>query len=388
MQNPSLFLLSFLILTPLSLSSENMTQNNHTLPAKEKYIKELTPKNFRNFTLNHTFALVSFYSPNCIHCKNLAPIYSEVAEEFTVINSTQYGFGQINEHQYTSFTWKYNIIKYPTLLLFYNGYMVKELKQQVKKKEQIIEFLKEFKTNVSEPWTVEKIEDHLNSSQNLILFYGDDVHLPTFYKAKSVDGFLKIELKNDSVAKHFLIEKNTFVLMKNYDERRDDLVIDSDFSLETLNDFIEKNSEKIVTDLDLNSYLRANLFQFPSCYLIVDSESKQSEKEVEMYRKVIKIVRRDGKVREEAKVNKTIFSVTDIHNKENNTISMLLLSKIKVKKSDKCPILICHEYKKNVDHRLEPEDYSFEKIKLFIENYLNGKLAPKVKVPVGKIPDL
>jgi thiol-disulfide isomerase/thioredoxin len=52
----------------------------------ESDVLTLTSKNFDQALLNHSFLVVKFYAPWCVHCKNMAPAWEKVST-YTETNS-------------------------------------------------------------------------------------------------------------------------------------------------------------------------------------------------------------------------------------------------------------------------------------------------------------
>jgi thiol-disulfide isomerase/thioredoxin len=107
-------------------------QYSQEQPLVQGIISEPIRENFSSFIsniseLNDTSlksitepTITLFYSPQCGHCVHLKPIY-EQANEICKRDNVNVSFTSINGAKYNSVIGQYNIIGYPTLILFSKG---------------------------------------------------------------------------------------------------------------------------------------------------------------------------------------------------------------------------------------------------------------------------
>ena len=82
----------------------------------------LTNKNFEEEVLKgEKLVLVDFFATWCGPCKMLAPILSQIAEEY----KDKVKIGKINVDEQGELALKYGISSIPTLILFKNGKVIK-----------------------------------------------------------------------------------------------------------------------------------------------------------------------------------------------------------------------------------------------------------------------
>lgn len=84
--------------------------------------------------INDGIYLVDFYAEWCSPCKQLEPIIEEISKEYNVI--------KVDVDKYKKITLDYRIMSIPTLIIFKNGQVFKEL-VGFQDKGTILEVLKE-----------------------------------------------------------------------------------------------------------------------------------------------------------------------------------------------------------------------------------------------------
>ena len=121
----------------------------------------LTDANFDRAVGDNPLMLVEFYAPWCYHCKNLAPVYNEVADIFAQEEegSQKVTIAKIDAHEYRQAAQKYQIPGYPTLKFFNNGRVVD---YKYKSKESAAAFVEKLKV-MSQPAV-----GHIESEAELI----------------------------------------------------------------------------------------------------------------------------------------------------------------------------------------------------------------------------
>ncbi len=93
-------------------------------------IKNITIDNFQREVLQATQPiLVDFYADWCGHCRAIAPILQELAEEDAV------QIGKLNVDDNEALSRKYGVMTIPTLALFKDGQVIKKLVGGVDKEE-------------------------------------------------------------------------------------------------------------------------------------------------------------------------------------------------------------------------------------------------------------
>lgn len=142
----SLSMLSLSILWATTRESQNHNGGNQ-METKRSYVLELTEENAQQLiTHSPTILVVDFYAEWCGPCRNLKPIFEELATEL----KDQYAFAKINVDNCREIAQKYQVASLPTIMIFSNGQVV----------EQIVGL-------VSKETLLEKIEQALKGPQDL-----------------------------------------------------------------------------------------------------------------------------------------------------------------------------------------------------------------------------
>ena len=85
---------------------------------------KLTPENFTEVTTKNKLVLVDMYSPTCVHCQKIAPILSELADEYgdkLVVAKMSIG---IDANREFMINWDKSITGVPAVTIFKDGQKV------------------------------------------------------------------------------------------------------------------------------------------------------------------------------------------------------------------------------------------------------------------------
>ena len=80
-------------------------------------------KNFNELVAANQFLIIMFYSPNCVHCKEIEPHFVEYSKQY----HDSVNFAKINVMVNPLIVKKYRILGTPTFKLFCNAKPVQEL---------------------------------------------------------------------------------------------------------------------------------------------------------------------------------------------------------------------------------------------------------------------
>lgn len=100
--------LSYLLLSSLAILGANAASS----------VLDLIPSNFDKVVLESGKpALVEFFAPWCGHCKNLAPVYEELATKFAFAGD-QVSIGKVDADEHKSLGKRFGVQGFPTIKWF------------------------------------------------------------------------------------------------------------------------------------------------------------------------------------------------------------------------------------------------------------------------------
>jgi protein disulfide-isomerase A6 len=79
---------------------------------------DLIPSNFDKFALSGKPALVEFFAPWCGHCKSLAPIYEQLAQDFAFAKKDKLTIAKVDADSEKSLGKRFGIQGFPTIKYF------------------------------------------------------------------------------------------------------------------------------------------------------------------------------------------------------------------------------------------------------------------------------
>jgi protein disulfide-isomerase A6 len=79
---------------------------------------DLIPSNFDKIVLSGKPALVEFFAPWCGHCKSLAPVYEELAQNFAFAKADKLTIAKIDADREKSLGTRFGIQGFPTIKFF------------------------------------------------------------------------------------------------------------------------------------------------------------------------------------------------------------------------------------------------------------------------------
>ncbi len=104
------------------LVTEKSGKKSTIKPPAPPAAEQLTNRNFDQIVLNNDKdVLVEFYAPWCGHCKNLNPIYQQVAQDFSGDDDCVVAQMDADAEPNKALAQKYGVSSYPTLLFFPKG---------------------------------------------------------------------------------------------------------------------------------------------------------------------------------------------------------------------------------------------------------------------------
>jgi thiol-disulfide isomerase/thioredoxin len=155
---------------------------------RTREVQRLTSRNFFQEVSNTKRVMTMWFSPTCIHCKNLEPHYRAAASEVP----QSVAFTMLDSSKMTNVSLLYNVTRLPTLLLFVNGYP-HEARLPNASKSDIVSWVT-FRSE--DPITTMSEEDYATlltlpdlATSNLAVFRGSDEDFE--YLGDVAEGFRK-----------------------------------------------------------------------------------------------------------------------------------------------------------------------------------------------------
>nr|AXL95691.1 protein disulfide isomerase [Conus ermineus] len=234
---------------------------------QEEKVYVLKATSFDNFIKENEFVLVEFYAPWCGACKQLAPVYSEVAGKL-MDEGSNIKLAKVDVTVETDLADKFNVKGYPTVKFFISGEPT-----EYKGGRQTSNIIKWLKKKSGPP-----AKDVKTSEEAKTFIDSDEVVVMGFFKdqeGKAAAAFKKIAAElddvvfgitsEDSVFKEHKMKKDGVVLFKKFDEGRNDFSGDfeeaamskfiKDNYLPLINEFTQETSHKLFTGEEVQSYL-------------------------------------------------------------------------------------------------------------------------------------
>jgi len=209
---------------------------------QEDNVLVLTADNFDAAVADNQFILVEFYAPWCGHCKALAPEYAKAATQLKDEDSSL-KLGKVDATIETSLAGKFSIRGYPTLKFFRDGKPGEYSGGRTA--AEIINWLK--KKTGPPALTLSDVEGAKAFTE------GKDVAIVGLFKNKESESakiFLEVAAglddipfgisDSDALFEEYKVTKDTIVLIKAFDEGRNDLEADG-VDADALKKFIRKN---------------------------------------------------------------------------------------------------------------------------------------------------
>eukprot|EP00897_Mesotaenium_endlicherianum_P008617 jgi/Mesen1/7784/ME000408S06890 len=340
------------------------------LVAATEHVLTLDGSNFDEAIRKHDFVLAEFYAPWCGHCKSLAPEYEKAAKALKDSGS-DIVLAKVNadEEKNKALASKYGVQGFPTLKIFrkdappqdYNG---------PREADGIVAYVKKQAGPASLELTsaeVAKAFFEENADAAIVGVFKDleSDEYTTFVEAAN-------KLRSDYALAHttdasLLPEKGTPVtapvirLFKNFGEGFNDLTT---FDVDEIKSFAEEKSVPLVVEMtkdpkDRNKLMKVFESPLNKVLLFLDYQGEDAEELKEAYNKVA------------AANTKSLKFIIGSASENDHALQYFGVAITEI------PTIIVHDQsseKKYVDTEIEAED-----VAKFIDDYLAGKLEPRVK---------
>jgi len=208
----------------------------------------LTDANWDNAIKDNEFVLVEFYAPWCGHCKALAPEFAKAAATLKE-DKSGIKLGKVDATVETKLGDKFEIRGYPTLKFYKNGKSIEYTGGR--DAAGIVSWLKKKAGPVAkELKTIEDAKTFQDSSNVVVVGFFDDqssADAKVFLDAAGdLDDMLFAITSDAKVKKEYKMDKEGVILLKKFDEGRNDY--DDDFDVKKLKSWIQSNALPLVSE--------------------------------------------------------------------------------------------------------------------------------------------
>lgn len=310
----------------------------------------------------HPDILVEFYAPWCGHCKNLAPEYAKAATKLKDEGST-IKLAKVDATVHNELAQKYGVRGYPTLKFFRNGQDSEY--NGPRQAEGIVGWLKKKTgfpaTKLVDSDAAKKYVDEREVAVIGFFSAEDSEGAKAFLDA--VRGFDDLEfgfVTCPKLAEEYKIKGDGVVLLKKFDEGRAELT--DKLTKESITKFVKENSLPLFIEFNQESAQKIFSGELKSHLLIFMS------KEAENFEKVNESVRNLAK---EYK-NKLLFVFVNTDVDENSRITEFF----GLQKDDFPAVRLISLADQLVKYKPDQAELNPEKLRVFIDDYLAGKLKP------------
>ncbi|CAF1031322.1 unnamed protein product [Rotaria magnacalcarata] len=329
--------------------------------ADESHVLALTKDTFDDIVKNNKHVLVKFVAPWCGHCKALTPAYAAAAKQLAEAGS-EIKLASVDATIEQDLAQKFEVKGYPTIKFFSDGTTFEYTGGRTQ--DDIVAWLKKKTGPAAEEL---KSVDDLNKLKQA----GDVVVIGAFKDAdgdtaasflqvaKTLDGMPFGITSNADVLKELDVKQDTIVLIKKFDEGRNDLTTIDEGSIRQ---FIQEN--QLPTVVDFNAETAQKIFGGDikvHVLLFASKKSSEYEKIREEFKSAAKIYR-----------GKTLFVSIDSDDEENERV----LEFFGLKTSDVPAVRLITLKDEMSKFKPESSEIKSEVLVDFVKAFFDGKLKP------------
>ena len=236
----------------------------------------LTEDNFGEALAQQPDLLVEFYAPWCGHCKSLAPEYAKAAQRLAK-NDPPVHIGKVDATENSNLAQKYGVQGYPTLKYFVSGEPTEYTGGRTE--DSIYSYvIKKIRPSVTVLEAGCNLEKHLAESKvNVLLFGQPGSHEAEVFEkvSKSVDGVNFFLATSSDVASKYDASEGQVVLLKDFDERRNDF--QGALDTQALTEFVNQNKVASVIEFDQQAIELIFRDSNPVIFMFTDKYEDYSE---------------------------------------------------------------------------------------------------------------
>nr|AMM62653.1 conotoxin-specific protein disulfide isomerase (cspdi) [Conus geographus] len=330
---------------------------------QDEKVYVLKTTNFDNFIKENEFVLVEFYAPWCGACKNLAPVYHEVAGKL-MDEGSNIKLAEVDVTAETDLADKFNITGYPTIKFFISGEPMEYTGGR-----QTSNFINWLKKKTGPP-----AKDVKTSEEAKTFIDSDEVIVMGFFKdqeGKGAAAFKKIAAEiedvsfgitsEDSVFKEHKMKKDGVVLFKKFDEGRNDF--SGDFEKAAMSKFVKDNRLPLINEF--TQEIAEKLFTGDvQNYLMLFVKKEEAKDTLDTFKAAA------GEFK-----GKVLFIYLDTANKESEQI----MEFFGLKAADTPAMRLIYLGEDLAKYKPESDSLDKSTMTKFVQDFLDGKLKPYLK---------
>ncbi|XP_016106207.1 protein disulfide-isomerase A2 [Sinocyclocheilus grahami] len=344
---------------------------------EEKDVLVLHSVNFDRALSENKYLLVEFYAPWCGHCRNLEPIYAEVAE-LLKNGSSEVRLAKVDIDEEKDFATEFDVGSFPTLKFFKDGNRQNATDFSGKRTVKGITRWLERHTGPSATVLndVKSAQALLDAHDVVVVGFFQDLEgdkAKTFYDVTliAVDFDFGIT-SNPELFKKYDVKSDSLVLFKKFDEKRADkpLTEDSELDKGEMISFIHANSMKLV--IPFNEENAEQIFKSKvrnHMILFINTTVESQNALLEDFRDVASEFK-----------EKVLFITLDVtSDKSDHVLKYFSIS------ANDAPIIRLINIDKVVTYAMEGSTINKETLRTFSQGVLDGTMKPFLKTQ--KIPE-
>ncbi|KAK7113651.1 protein disulfide-isomerase-like [Littorina saxatilis] len=350
---------------------------------EEDGVYVLTTGNFDDFIKENPFVLVEFYAPWCGHCKALTPEYIKAAKTLKEDESTV-KLAKVDATVEGDVASKFGVRGYPTIKFFRDGGEPVDYAAG-RQAADIVNWLKK-KTGppAQELKSTDDAKAFVEKEDVVVIGFFKDLEgeaAVAFTKAAAgIDDIPIAVTSDDAVFKEYKMDKDGIILLKKFDEGRNDF--DGESTSEAITKFVRDNQLPLVVEFTQESAQKIFGGEVKN-HILLFLKKESGEETIDKF----KAAAGDFK-------GKVLFIYLDTDNEENGRITEFF----GLKEEEIPAVRLIQLTEDMAKYKPESTDLDTETIRKFVQDFMDGKLkvhlmseeiaddwdAKPVKILVGK----
>jgi len=303
---------------------------------------------------------VEFYAPWCGHCKALAPEYAKAAQKLQAMES-EIKLGKVDATEEGELAEQHGVRGYPTLKFFKNG---KPLDYNGgRTADEIVSWLlKKTGPAAKALTTVAETKEFQESGEVVVVGFFKDVESDAAKQflstASAIDDVAFAITSSDEVFAEYKVEGERVLLLKKFDEGRNDL--EDGLTEDNITTFVRSNALPLVVEFNHETAQKVFGGDIKSHLLIFVSASSD---EFTKQREAAQEVAKDFK-------GKVLFVTINVDEEDHARI----MEFFGMKKEDIPGLRLIHLEAEMAKYRPQSQEITTDNMRQFVQDYLDGKL--------------